>query len=134
MHEWGLVAEAASEVERQIGRAAVRAVTLRLGPGADDATVRTAWDTLTAGGPLSAAELVLIRGEHRMTCLDCGHDYPGQLPRQCPACGGDGLVTAAAPDLTVYGWVSAEHAPASPGRARAGSGTGPDRNGPDREQ
>jgi Zn finger protein HypA/HybF involved in hydrogenase expression len=113
VHEWGLVATAVSEVERRSGPAAVRAVTLRLGPGADDDTVRTAWETLAADGPLSAAELVIVRDEHGMTCLGCGHEYPGQLPRQCPACGGDGLVTAAAPDLTVDGWASAEPAPAS---------------------
>ena len=113
MHEWGLVATAVSEVERRNGPTVVRVVTLRLGPGADDDTVRTAWETLAADGPLSAAELVIVRDEHGMTCLGCGHEYPGQLPRQCPACGGDGLVTAAAPDLIVDGWASAESAPAS---------------------
>ena len=114
MHEWGLVAVAARQVKRRSGRAAVRAVTLRLGPGASEATVRMAWDTLTAGGPLSAVELVIVRDEHRMQCLSCGHGYPGQLPRPCPACGGDGLVTAAAADLTVHGWKSAEPASAPP--------------------
>ena len=112
MHEWGLVAASISEVERRSGPTLIRVVTLRLGPGASEAAIRMAWDTLTAGGPLSAAELVIVRDEHRMTCLDCGHEYPGQLPRQCPACGGDGLVTATAADLTVDGWASAE--PASP--------------------
>jgi len=58
---------------------------------------RTAWEALAARSPLSAAELVIVRDEHRITCLGCGHEYPGQLPRQRPACGGDGLVTAAAP-------------------------------------
>jgi hypothetical protein len=58
---------------------------------------RTAWEALAARSPLSAAELVIVRDEHRVTCLGCGHEYPGQLPRQRPARGGDGLVTAAAP-------------------------------------
>jgi Zn finger protein HypA/HybF involved in hydrogenase expression len=120
MHEWGLVAEAAREVERQSRGTAVEVVTLRLGPGAGDVMVRAAWDALTASGPLSTAELVIVRDEHRMQCLGCGREYPGQLPRPCPGCGGDGLVRAAAADLTVHGWATA-------GPARRGTA-------PDREQ
>jgi hypothetical protein len=47
-----------------------------------------------------------------MQCLTCGHQYPGQLPRPRSRCGGDGLVTAAADDLTVHGCVTAGYGPA----------------------
>ena len=48
----------------------MQVVTLRLGLGADDVTVRTAWETLAAGGPLSAAELVIIRDERTLAWLE----------------------------------------------------------------
>ena len=84
----------------------MRSVTLRLGPGAGDATVRAAWTRVTSGGPLSGAELVIVHDEHRMQCLACGHQYLGHLPDPCPYCGGDGLVTVAVADVTVHAWVA----------------------------
>ena len=107
MHEWGLVAQAVREVERRSHGTTVQSVTLRLGPGARSVTVRTAWDRVTSGGPLSGAALVIVREEHRLQCLDCEHEYPGRLPSPCPECGGDGLIRAAAADLSVGTWTAA---------------------------
>jgi Zn finger protein HypA/HybF involved in hydrogenase expression len=103
MHEWGLVADAIGELESHEAGLPPRRVTLRLGPGADDDTVRAAWEQLTASGPLRESELVVEHDEDLLRCLDCGIEYRGQLPEPCPDCHGDGLVVTRAADLTVCG-------------------------------
>jgi Zn finger protein HypA/HybF involved in hydrogenase expression len=101
MHEWGLVAGAICELESHTAGRSPRRVTLRLGPGADDDTVRAAWERLTANGPLRRSELVVEHDEDLLRCLGCGVEYRGQLPEPCPDCHGDGLVIARAADLMV---------------------------------
>jgi len=103
VHEWGLVADALRELESRARVTPPRRVTLSLGPGADDDTVRAAWEKLTANGPLGNAVLEIEHEEDLLRCLDCGTDYHGHLPDRCPRCSGDGLVTQRAADLALRG-------------------------------
>jgi Zn finger protein HypA/HybF involved in hydrogenase expression len=101
VHEWGLVADAIGELESRVPGSPPRKVTLALGPGADDDTVRAAWEKLTARGPLRSSVLQIEHEEDLLRCLDCGTDYHGRLPQRCPRCGGDGLVIERVADLAV---------------------------------
>jgi Zn finger protein HypA/HybF involved in hydrogenase expression len=75
-----------------------------LGPGADDDTVRAAWEQLAARGLLKTSVLAIEHEEDLLRCLGCGADYHGRLPETCPDCNGDGLVIERAADLAVRGW------------------------------
>lgn len=101
MHEWGLVADAISELNTRADSKPLGKVTLQLGPRADTATVRAAWEQLTAHITLRESELLLEHQDDLLRCLDCAHDFRGQLPDRCADCRGDALVIERTADIAL---------------------------------
>ncbi len=123
MHEWGLVADAIGELNTRPGGMPLSKVTLRLGPRTDTATVRAAWEQLTAQTILGASELVLEHQDDLLRCLDCAHDFRGQLPDRCPDCGGDALVIDRTADVTLGAQQTARTRNGRPAEAAPADGT-----------
>lgn len=107
MHERAAVnAAAAGLLEATGGR--VREVFAVCGPGVDPEVARSIWLEAVDGTPAAAADLVFSPGLDLLRCLDCGIEYAGGKLDRCQACGGDGLVVAAAPEFEVHDWVGAD--------------------------
>ena len=104
MHETGIVAETAEHLRVISDGRRVGSVTLALGPGMDHAATVQAWEHVTSSGPLASAAVTWMERGHRLACLACTAEYEGDKLDPCPTCGADGLLVAAADDLTIVDW------------------------------
>lgn len=101
MHEHGIVSRAAAQALRDTAGQTVDRVTITLGPGVDRAAAEAAWHHAVDGTPLATAATSWAAAHDDLSCFSCGHRYQGTKIDPCPACGGNGLVTEPAADLTV---------------------------------
>lgn len=93
MHELSLVGELIEEVEQRAAGRAVALVVVRHASTISEETLRQAFATLAADGPLAGARLACEQFEIVLTCSACGfvgvldHDHLAGHVRVCPACG-----------------------------------------------
>ncbi|MDH3499181.1 MAG: hydrogenase maturation nickel metallochaperone HypA [Acidimicrobiia bacterium] len=108
MHERALVSQLAVELASLAGSGRVSMVTLALSPETDSAVVEQNWRSAAADGVVEDAVVTCIVQDHGLYCLDCGIDYRGEKLTECPACGGNGLIVDAAPEVALVDWVIEE--------------------------
>lgn len=106
MHERAAVTRALAElIESADG--AIGRVAARIGSGVDVAVVQSTWDQAAAGTRAQSSFLVCEAAADTLRCLDCANTYEGDKLAQCPSCGGNGLVIAAAPEFVIDSWDAA---------------------------
>jgi Zn finger protein HypA/HybF involved in hydrogenase expression len=104
VHEHGPIAGAVAALLAAAGTRPVATVTVTLGPGMDPEVASAAWAQASAGTAAGGAAVTWAEALDTLRCLDCGRDYPGDRLARCPACGGDGLVVDAAPQVAITAW------------------------------
>ena len=103
MHEAHLLSAAVAVLAERSGEP-VRHVTLAIAHSVDIEAARSAWTQASAGTMLAAAELTFVLAQDTLTCLGCGHEYPGDRLTRCPECHDDGLVSHPAHELEIADW------------------------------
>ncbi len=105
MHERAPVGMEAARLLTEIGDGdPPTAVTVAVAADVDLATARDAWESATAGTPLSGATVDWVVEKATLVCLTCATEYTGDKLDRCPACSGDGLIVDDPPIARVVGW------------------------------
>ncbi len=124
MHEAGLLNAAVAAVTAAAEGRPVLQITLAIGPGVEIAAAEQAWRQAAAGGVVEGATVTWRRAHDTLSCLACGHEYPGDRLTPCPLCGANGLVIAPAHEIEIVDWIA--------GQGRAGRHPSAEREPPGR--
>lgn len=108
MHERALVSATAQHLAALVGERTLTNVTLTTSPETSIGVVEQAWRSATAGTPMGSASVTCVVRQHVLECLDCSREYPGDKLTPCPECGGNGLVVAPAPEVSLEDWIIEE--------------------------
>ncbi|WP_322747996.1 MULTISPECIES: hydrogenase/urease maturation nickel metallochaperone HypA [unclassified Frankia] len=106
MHEAGLARAAVAALVEASAGAAVRTVVLAVGTGVDIDSAAAAWHGAATGTCLQASHVEWRTAVDRLRCFACVREYDGERLDVCPSCGGNGIVIAAADELTVVDWTT----------------------------
>lgn len=105
MHERGAIGPVVVELLNTAAGRHIESVVVEVAPDMSLDVAADAWASAAEGTPAATAAVAWVTGSHRLSCFDCGAGYRGDKLTRCPRCGGNGLVTEAAPDARLASWV-----------------------------